>query len=154
MNPSAPPRGARWNLPKQNLTGRADSLSFKARASTIQGRALLTYTAPNYFASPNFNLQFSALFDKTRDIQTFDSQRAEGSAQLTQRLSTSSSLLYRYAYRHVTATNLKISAEEIPLVQPEYGSLRIWHELVAGPPQQSVRSPAAGISKMWTSTWR
>jgi outer membrane protein insertion porin family len=102
-------------LSKQNLTGRADSLSFKARASTIQGRALLTYTAPNYFASPNFSIQFSALFDKTRDIQTFDSQRAEGSAQLTQRLSNSSSLLYRLAYRHVTATNLKILAEEIPL---------------------------------------
>jgi outer membrane protein insertion porin family len=111
---SAAPR-VTVELTKQNLTGRADSLSFKARASTIQGRALLTYTAPNYFASPNFNIQFSALFDKTRDIQTFDSQRAEGSAQLTQRLSNSSSLIYRLAYRHVTATNLKILAEEVPL---------------------------------------
>jgi len=111
---SAAPR-VTLELTKQNLTGRADSLSFKARASTIQGRALLTYTAPNYFASPNFNIQFSALFDKTRDIQTFDSQRAEGSAQLTQHLSSSSSLIYRLAYRHVTATNLKILAEEVPL---------------------------------------
>jgi len=102
-------------LDKVNLTGRADSLSFKARASTIQGRALLTYTAPNYFASPNFKLEFSALFDKTRDIQTFDSERSQGSVQLTQRLSSTSTLLYRFAYRHVIATNLKILAEEIPL---------------------------------------
>ena len=43
------PRGT-LELTKANLTGRADSLSFKARASTIQGRALITYIAPNYFA--------------------------------------------------------------------------------------------------------
>ena len=36
---------------KLNLTGRADSLSFKARASILQGRALLTYSS-----SPNFLL--------------------------------------------------------------------------------------------------
>ena len=56
------PRGT-LELTKANLTGRADSLSFKARASTIQGRALITYTAPNYFASPNFSLQLSADYD-------------------------------------------------------------------------------------------
>ena len=43
-------------LTKANLTGRADSLSFKVRASTIQGRALLTYIAPNYFAKSQFQL--------------------------------------------------------------------------------------------------
>jgi outer membrane protein assembly complex protein YaeT len=102
-------------ISKANLTGRADSLSFKVRASTIQGRALLTYTAPNYFGSPNFTLQLSAYFDKTRDVQTFDSERAEGSIQFTQRLSPASSLLYRIAYRDVITTNLNIPAFEIPL---------------------------------------
>ena len=103
-------------ITKANLTGRADSLSFKVRASTIQGRALLTYTAPNYFASPNFSLQFSALFDKARNIQTFDSTRSEGSIQFTQRLSPTSSLLYRIAYRHVITTNLThITPKQIPL---------------------------------------
>jgi len=109
------PRGI-LELTKANLTGRADSLSFKVRASTIQGRALLAYTAPNYFASPNFSLQISAYFDKTRDIQTFDSKRYEASIQLSQKLSTSSSLLYRYAYRKViTQINSDILAEQIPL---------------------------------------
>ena len=102
-------------ITKANLTGRADSLSFKVRASTIQGRASLTYTAPNYFASPNFVMQMSVFFDKTRDVQTFDSERLEGSVQLTQRLSPTSSLTYRIAYRHVVATNLKILSEQIPL---------------------------------------
>ncbi|MGH9680990.1 MAG: BamA/OMP85 family outer membrane protein, partial [Candidatus Acidiferrales bacterium] len=102
-------------LTKANLTGRADSLSFKARASTIQGRALLTYTAPNYFASPNFSLQLSAFYESARDIQTFDSRRAEGTVRLVQTLSPTSSLLYTYSFRHVTASNLKIASELIPL---------------------------------------
>ncbi len=102
-------------LTKANLTGRADSLSFKVRASTIQGRALLTYTAPNYFASPNFSLQLSAYYESARDVQTFDSRRAEGSVRLAQKLSSTSSLLYRYAFRHVIASNLKIAPELIPL---------------------------------------
>jgi outer membrane protein insertion porin family len=111
---SAAPRGT-LELTKANLTGRADSLSFKARASTIQGRALVTYLAPNYFASPNFSLQLSAYYETSRDVQTFDSRRAEGSVGLAQKLSSSSSVLYRYAYRHVVASNIQIAVQEIPL---------------------------------------
>ena len=102
-------------LTKANLTGRADALSLKVRASTIQGRALLTYTAPNYFASPKFSLQLSAFYETARNIQTFDSKRAEGSVRLAQSLSSSSSILYRYSFRHVIASNLKIASELIPL---------------------------------------
>jgi len=108
------PRGT-LELTKANLTGRADSLSFKARASTIQGRALLTYIAPNYFANPNFSLQLSTYYETSRDVQTFDSRRAEASVGLAQKLSSSSSILYRYVYRHVVASDLHIAVEEIPL---------------------------------------
>jgi outer membrane protein insertion porin family len=102
-------------ITKANLTGRADSLSLKARVSTIQGRALLTYTAPNYFASPNFSLQLVADYITSRDVQTFDSRRAEGSIRLAEKLSSTSTILYQYAYRHVVASNLQIAVEEIPL---------------------------------------
>jgi outer membrane protein insertion porin family len=108
------PRGT-LGLTKANLTGRADSLSFKARASTIQGRALLSYIAPNYFGSPNFSLRLSTFYETSRDVQTFDSRRAEASVGLAQKLSSSSSILYRYVYRHVVASNLRIAVEEIPL---------------------------------------
>ncbi len=108
------PRGT-LELTKANLTGRADSLSFKARASTIQGRALMSYIAPDYFGSPQLSLQLSAYYELSRDVQTFDSRRAEGSVGLAQTISPSSSILYRYVYRHVVASNLKIAVEEIPL---------------------------------------
>jgi outer membrane protein insertion porin family len=103
-------------LTKANLTGRADSLSFKVRASTIQGRGLATYTAPNYFASPKFSLQFTALYETARNVQTFDSRIAEGTVRLAQSLSSSSSILYRYSFRHVIASNVKLSSSQlIPL---------------------------------------
>jgi outer membrane protein assembly factor BamA len=113
---SAAPR-AILELTKGNLTGRADALSFKVRASTIQGRALLAYTAPNYFASPNFSLQLTGFFEKARNIQTFTSKRYEASLQLAQRVSSASSFLYRYAYRKVnTVLNVNtITSEQLPL---------------------------------------
>jgi outer membrane protein insertion porin family len=113
---SVAPRGI-LEITKGNLTGRADSLSFKVRASTIQGRALLAYTAPNYFTSPNFSLQFTAFFEKARNVQTFTSRRYEASVQLAQRLSNTSSLLYRYSYRKVnTIINVStILSEQLSL---------------------------------------
>ena len=102
-------------LTKANFTGRGDILSFKARASTIQGRALLQYTAPGFFGSPNFAGQLSGFYETARDVQTFDSRRAEGSVGLAEKFSPTSSILYRYVYRHVVASNLKIAPEEIPL---------------------------------------
>jgi len=110
------PRGT-LELTKANLTGRADSLSFKARASTIQGRALLTYLAPNYFASPNLSLQLSTFYETSRDVQTFDSRRAEASVGLAEKFSPTSTILYRYVFRNVVATNLKIglTQEQLPL---------------------------------------
>jgi outer membrane protein assembly complex protein YaeT len=108
------PRGT-LELTKANLTGRADSISFKVRASTIQGRALLSYIAPNIFGSPNFNLRLSTYYENSRDVQTFDSRRAEASAGLAQKLSSTSSVLYRYVFRHVVASNIRIAPEEIPL---------------------------------------
>ncbi|PYU65475.1 MAG: hypothetical protein DMG49_24140, partial [Acidobacteria bacterium] len=55
----AAPRGI-LEVSKLNLTGRGDSLSFKLRGSTLQGRALLGYSAPNTFANPHFSFQATA----------------------------------------------------------------------------------------------
>ncbi len=119
----ASPRGI-LEISKANLTGRADALSFKVRASTLQGRALMSYTAPNYFGRPAFSLQLTALADKTRDILTFTSTRYEGSLQLAQRVSLVTSLLYRYSFRRVLVGSLQIPPQEVQLFnQPTRVSL-------------------------------
>jgi len=111
-----------FEISKANVTGRADTLSFKIRASTLQGRALLSYTAPNVFAKPNLIFQTTFFADKSRDVTTFTSTRYEGSVQLEHRISRTTELFYRYTYRKVLvdAASLMIAPEEIPLFsQPD-----------------------------------
>jgi len=110
----AAPRGI-LEISKQNLTGRADSLTLKLRGSTIQGRALLAYSAPNTFNNSKLSLQATAYFEKSQDINTFSQTRYEGNLQLTEQISSRSSILYRYAFRKITVSNLNIQPDEIPL---------------------------------------
>lgn len=110
----AAPRGI-LEISKLNLTGRADTLSFKIRGSTLQGRALLGYSAPNTFGNSKLSFQATTFVQKTRDINTFTEQQYEGSVQLTDQVSTLSSLFFRYAFRQVRVSDLKIPPQEIPL---------------------------------------
>src|SRR5215467_8860761 len=110
----AAPRGI-LEISKLNLTGRADTLSLKLRGSTLQGRALLGYSAPNTFGNSHFSFQATAFAEKTRDINTFTEQRYEGSVQLTDQISPLSTALFRYAFRQVRVSDLKIPSQEIPL---------------------------------------
>ena len=110
----ASPRGI-FEISKENLTGRADTLSLKLRGSFIQGRALLAYTAPEAFNSDKYSLQMTAYVEKTQDINTFTQTRFEGNVQITDQLSPRSSLLLRYAFRKVDLSNLNVPQEEVPL---------------------------------------
>src|SRR6266852_4707964 len=110
----AAPRGI-VEVSKLNLTGRGDSLSFKLRGSTLQGRALLGYSEPNTFANPHFSFQATAFAEKARDINTFTEDRYEGSVQLTEQVTPLTTALFRYTFRRVLVTNLNILSEEIPL---------------------------------------
>jgi outer membrane protein insertion porin family len=108
-----------FEISKLNLTGRGDSLSLKLRGSTIEDRALLAYSDPNTFAKPNFTFQATAYTERTQDINTFTEQRYEVSAQLTDQVTRSTTLAYRYSFRKVAVSNLNntVSPEEVPLFE-------------------------------------
>jgi len=111
---SASPRGI-FEISKANFGGRAQTVSFKVRASTLQYRSLLSFSAPNFLNKPKFNLLLAGFADKSRDVRTFTSTRYEASAQLAESLTPFSSLIYRYTFRHVLVGDLKVSPEEVPL---------------------------------------
>jgi outer membrane protein assembly factor BamA len=119
---SVSPRGI-FELGWGNFGGRAHTLSFKVRASTLQGRALLSYTAPNFLARRNLSFQLTGLAAKTRDIRTFTSTRYEAIAQLEQKHSPITSFLYRYFYRKVLvdAKSLHIDPSQVPLFSQPTG---------------------------------
>ena len=114
---AASPRGI-FEISRANMFGRAQTLSLRVRASTLEYRAALAYTANNFLANNSLSLQLTGFAEKTQDISTFTSTRYEGALQLVETVTPSSSLLYRYFYRRVEASNLNqtINPDEIPLL--------------------------------------
>jgi outer membrane protein assembly factor BamA len=114
----AAPRGI-LEISKLNVTGRGDSLSLKLRGSTIEDRALLSYSDPNTFANPHYTFQANIYTEKTQDINTFTEARYEGSVQLTNQVTRFTTLQYHYVFRRVVVSNLNntVAPEEIPLFQ-------------------------------------
>jgi len=106
-----------FDFTKLNFAGRAQTLSFKVRASTIQYRGLLSYQIPSLLTNPKFNLLVTGFASKSTDVNTFTGTRYEGSIQVAQEYSRGTSFLYRYTYRHVLidANTLRINPEQVPL---------------------------------------
>ena len=120
----ASPRGI-FEISRLNMFGRAQTATFKVRASTLQYRALISYTADDFLTHRALSFQLIGFADKSQDVNTFTAIRYEGALQLVQKLSSSSSLLYRYFYRRVEVppNSLRINKDEIPLLsQPTLAS--------------------------------
>jgi outer membrane protein insertion porin family len=107
---------AYFGVTRRNFRGTGHIISFQSRASILQQRAVVSYQAPQFRSNPNLNLLFSALYDDSRDVNTFTARRREGSVQVGQKISKASTLLYRFSYRRVSVTDLnlgKISSEDL-----------------------------------------
>jgi outer membrane protein assembly complex protein YaeT len=104
-----------FDITRNNLWGVGHRLSLQTRFSTLEQLALLAYTWPRFRNNSSLTLSFTLVYQSSKDVRTFTYQREEGSVQLSQRLSKASTLLYRFAYRRVAVSNLKISPLLIPL---------------------------------------
>jgi outer membrane protein assembly complex protein YaeT len=110
-----------FDVARNNLWGVGHSLSLRTRYSTINQRAVLTYTWPRFRNTPSLTLAFSLFYENSKDINTFSYKREEASVQLAQKYSKASTLFYRFTYRRVAVDNatLKINPLLIPsLSQP------------------------------------
>jgi outer membrane protein assembly complex protein YaeT len=107
-----------FDITRNNIWGIAHSLSLRTRLSTLERQALLNYSWPRLRNQDNLNISFTALYLDSRDVRTFNYKREEVSAQLSQRLSKATILLYRYTYRRVGVdqSTLKIDPLLIPLL--------------------------------------
>lgn len=81
----------------------------------MQQRGLLSYDAPRFLTKEKLRLTVSAFYDYSIDVRTFTSQRQEASTQLEHRVSRATSLLYRFTYRRVRASNLVVDPSLVPL---------------------------------------
>ncbi|HXV18201.1 MAG TPA: POTRA domain-containing protein, partial [Gemmatimonadaceae bacterium] len=90
-----------FDVTRINFRGRDQSILFKSRLGRLQQRVLLSFDEPRWFDLPKWRFTLSAFYDSTRDVNTFSSERLEGSVQLDQTVNKSTTMLYRFAYRRV-----------------------------------------------------
>lgn len=102
-------------LSRINFLGLGHTISLQGRLSNFDKRAAFTYLAPQFQGNENLALTFSALYDDSLDVRTFAAKRREGSVQLNQRISRATTLQYRYTFRRVTVSDLKITPELVPI---------------------------------------
>lgn len=110
-----------FGVNRSNFWGVGHTVGVQTRLSNIQRRVLLTYLAPQFRDSDRIALTFTALYDDSRNVRTFNSKRTEGALQLSQRIDISQSLQYRFTYRdiRIPEDTIKIDPSLIPiLAQP------------------------------------
>lgn len=99
-----------------NLLGIGHTISAQAQlAPGLRNRGVLAYLAPQIKGNDTLNLAFTAVYDDSRDVQTFNSKRREVSAQLFKRLNRADTLQYRVAWRRVTISDVVITPSLVPL---------------------------------------
>jgi outer membrane protein assembly complex protein YaeT len=104
-----------FDISRLNFRGLGQTVSFRSRLSNIEKLALVSYIIPRLYDRQNLTLTFTALYDDTTNIHTFDAKRAEGSVQLSQKLSKADTILYRFTYRHTSVSSLVIDPLLVPL---------------------------------------
>ncbi|HYE24308.1 MAG TPA: outer membrane protein assembly factor BamA [Clostridia bacterium] len=109
-----------FDVTRINFRGRGQSLLFKSRYGRFSKRALLSFDAPKWFEFPNWRMTLTAFYDDSRDVNTFASERLEGSAQLTQVVSKATQMLYRFSYRRVRVDPNSFPAGFSPELIPIY----------------------------------
>ena len=100
-----------------NMFGRNQTLTMRARVGLLTRRALIGYDAPRLFHRESWRVNFTAFYDNTADVNTFSSERLEGSVQAEQKYSRATTLLYRLSYQRVKVdpNSLVIDPTLIPL---------------------------------------
>jgi outer membrane protein assembly complex protein YaeT len=104
-------------ITRLNVFGRDQTISFRARFGLLTRRALISYDAPRLFHRENWHFAISAFYDNTVNVNTFTSQRLEGSIGAEQRYSRATTFLYRLTYQRVKVdpASLVIDPDLIPL---------------------------------------
>ena len=99
-----------FDVTRLNVGGRNQTLTFQSHVGRLQQRGLISYEIPKLFNNDRLKLFYTIFYDNSLDVATFTSQRLEGKIDLhqqigKQQLNHSTSIIYRFDYRRVKASN-------------------------------------------------
>ena len=100
---------------RSNIFGVGHTTSLQTRISETRQRGLINYLAPQFKGRENISLSVTGLYDFSRDINTFESTRWEGSLQFSNQLSRANAAQLRYTFRRVKTGNLAIDPDLVPI---------------------------------------
>ena len=104
-------------ITRLNMFGRDQTLTLRARVGLLVRRGLISYDAPRLFHRENWRFTVTAFYDNAADVNTFTSERLDGTLQAEQRYSRKTTLLYRLSYQRVSIdpNSLVIDPTLVPL---------------------------------------
>ena len=88
-----------FNATRLLFRGRDESLILKTQVGNLVKRVLLSFDQPHWFDMPKWHFTTTFLYDNTRDVNTFTTERLGGSFQLEQQLSRANRFFYAFSYR-------------------------------------------------------
>ncbi len=100
-----------------NMFGRDQTLTMRARIGLLVRRGLIGYDAPRLFHRENWRFNATAFYNNEADVNTFTSQRLDGTVQAEDKYSRATTLFYRLSYQRVSIdpNSLVIDPTLIPL---------------------------------------
>ncbi len=100
-----------------NMFGRDQTLTMRARIGLLVRRGLIGYDAPRLFHRENWRFNATAFYNNEADVNTFTSQRLDGTVQAEDKYNRATTLLYRLSYQRVSIdpNSLVIDPTLIPL---------------------------------------
>ena len=104
-------------ITRLNMFGRDQTLTMRARVGLLTRRGLIGYDAPRLFHREKWRFNATAFYDNTADVNTFTSERLDGTLQAEEKYSRRTTLFYRMSYQRVAVdpNSLVIDPTLIPL---------------------------------------
>ncbi len=88
-------------ITRLNLFGRDQTFTLRGRLGLLTRRGIASYDAPRLFHRENWRIVVSALYDNTADVNTFASERLEGTVQAEQRVNRFLTFAYGLSFQRV-----------------------------------------------------
>ena len=104
-------------ITRLNMFGRDQTLTFRARVGLLVRRGLVSYDAPRLFHNEKWRFTVTGFYDNEADVNTFTSERLDGTFQAEQKYSRTTTLLYRMSWQRVSIdpNSLVIDPTLVPL---------------------------------------
>jgi outer membrane protein insertion porin family len=101
-----------FDVTRINFRGRDQSIIFKSRLGNLQKRVLLSFDSPKFFDLPSWKWTVSGFYDDTREVNSFRSERLEFATQLEEKVNKAITMLYRFSYRRVQASDFPLGFDQ------------------------------------------